>query len=74
MAQRMHDEPNVDMQDCRGEGHACFNMALCGGGYSRRGYPADENVALFKWGRFVTTVSHDGRLPWLGLEPCAKSW
>lgn len=49
-------------------------IALSMGGYSRHIYPTDEGVVLFGWGRFVTTVSHDGRLSWLGFGPYAKSW
>lgn len=38
----MRNEPNVDTRVCRGEGAAGFNIALYGGDYGRRGYPADE--------------------------------
>lgn len=38
----MRNEPNVDTCMCQGEGDASFDMALHGGDYGRRGYPADK--------------------------------
>lgn len=52
---------------CQEEGVAGFDITFCGGDYGRHGYPTDEDVMLFVWGRFVITMSHNGRLAWLGL-------
>ncbi|KAK9215615.1 hypothetical protein WN944_007620 [Citrus x changshan-huyou] len=62
MTQRMSGEPNIGMRVCAREGSIGFVMAMCGGGYGERDFPVDEDVALFRRGRFVTTVSHGGQL------------